>query len=174
MRLDGSTLSRIVMGLALCTVLSAEASAEGPLIPVKPNPYALVKKMKRPFGSIGIFETVVVKYAEGQYEVLYGLILGKMNQDSVVYVENADTGLSCAGETRKLADGSGAGTISCSRSGVVESISPVEIAAGTYGRMNGIDSGVVLDPQGQQIGVVISQWSAWDFPEPAKIFDKFN
>lgn len=164
----------LVLGLALLAGPALPAAAEAPLMPSRPDPRDLQRAMQVPRGYIGMFNTVVTRYSDRRSEVAYGMIFGNFAHHALVRVVNDVTGLTCEGETAEAADGSGQGSITCTQGGAVISVSPVEIEAGRYGKFNGIDSGVVLDPGGRQIGTFVSQWSAWDYPDPAGIMPYFQ
>jgi hypothetical protein len=155
--------------VALLLLLPGIAAAQDLVLPSEPDPRALARAIGVPRGNIAMFNTTVVRLDSGTFHVLYGFIFGNMKRDGIIHVANDVDGLVCQGKTTRQPDRSGKGEISCLQNGKLVGISPVDIATGVYGKFNGIDSGVVLDPNGKQIGTVITQWHASAFPDAAKI-----
>ena len=158
----------------LLTIGPAAATAQDFTLPSKPDPRQVVRAHSVPRGFIAMWATTVVRYSDGQFLVLYGFIFGNMKRDSIAYSANDLTGIQCEGETARQPDGSGLGEMRCSEAGKIVSVSPIAIAKGVYGKLNGIDSGVVLDPIGDQIGTSITQWNAMDFPDAEALVKMFN
>jgi hypothetical protein len=165
---------RRILLAALVTLAPQAAASQDLSLPTRPEPRPIMRALALPRGFIAMFNTTVVRDNSGKYEVLYGFIFGNMQRDGIIYVANDVEGIVCQGKTTRQPDRSGLGEMTCSRNGTVYAVSPVEIAPGVYGKFNGIDSGVVLDPKGRQIGSVVSQWNAWDFPDAAEIVARWK
>ena len=158
----------------LLTIGPAAATAQEIALPSKPDMRAVAQSHSVPRGFIGMFETIVVRHSDGRFEVLYGFIFGNMRRDGLTYAGNDITGTSCEGATVRQPDKSGLGKVNCTSNGTIVSISPIEIASGVYGKIQGIDAGVVLDISGKQIGTVITQWNGWDFPDAMELVRMFK
>ena len=166
-------LNTLVMATLFAVSSATTLLAEELVLPPKPDPHRFSVKVPRFKGFIGMFNTSVVRYNDGHMEVFYGFIFGNPKRDGLIFVVNDITGTECEGETSRQPDKSGKGEMRCTTQGALTSVSPVEIATGTYGKLKGGDTGMVLDPEGIQIGSILTRWNGWDFPDATEMSESF-
>ena len=164
-------LSTLILVLSLTAL---PASAQDIALPSKPDARATMRALDLPRGYLAMFNTTVVRFNDGRFVVTYGYTFGNRKRDAVVYVTNDLEGLVCQGQTTRQPDKSGLGEITCAQNGTPTYISPIEIPAGTYGKLTGSDQGILLTKNGQQIGTLISHWNGWKFPDAAEIIKMWN
>lgn len=163
-------LIRPLIALLVASLSAGLAFAE-PILPENPR---LRDFPKGPRGAIAFYTTTVAKGNDGTFQVMKGFIYGKLSGDAIYVVHNPKTGLSCDGKTTRAADRSGKGSMSCSLDGKPLGTMPFDIPAAVYGKFRGTTTGKLVDPRGRQIGVFMTRWGAWKFPDPAEMLAAFK